>query len=618
LIVLSGVIGWTGHRLVEHCRNSLSAQRVFGRASEPIDLGWAAIGYASDRPYDPIAQNGPFSIVADARIDNREELKSRFALPRATSDAQIIAAAWERFGADTPTHLSGAFAFAVLDSSERTVHLVRDQVGAKPLLLAERDGLLGFSSMASGVIALTDHRPDLELLAQRLANLDRTEGRTAWTGVHQVATACVTSIHANSRRVIRYFRPEQLDGMPMTPDLTRRSSDLIDRSVAEAISDDERTVAAHLSSGFDSTAVATSAKRVLRDGQKLILYTSAPMIEGHLLKARGRIADESIFAARTAQTLGAEHVVVRSGGRIVDDIRGKTPFCEDVVPSPINLGWFLDIGKRAKAAGATSILTGLTGNATISFGGLIGLADYLANGRFIRWLREAILTERNNRVSWRGILFNSGRLFLPRWASDFALHKLQGQSVQVRSPFLASQAQPALSAAGSSPRPARRISAVRNEILLRSDDPIRNKAMEAMTGVEERDPCAARELIEFCYRLPAEALISGGRLKPMLTDILSERLPHAIIDPAMRGQQGTDWYDRIDREDCLGLLEDVKTSMAARELLNLDALEKSIDAWPAFDPNRRGELISYFFQVTDALATGYFLASTEKEPIGHV
>ena len=617
MFVLSGVIGSPGRPLVESCRRSLAAQRVFGRASEPIDLGWAAFGYASDRPYDPIARNGPFAIVADARIDNRDELTSRFALSRHSSDAEIIAAAWERFGLDSPSCLSGAFAFAVLDSSERTVHLVRDQVGAKPLLVAEHGGLLGFSSMASGVIALAEHRPDTELLAQRLANLDRTEGRTAWTGVEQVATASVTSISSKSRRVIRYFRPDELGAMPMASDLAVRFSDLIDRSVAEAISADEPTVAAHLSSGFDSTTVATSAKRALRDGQKLILYTSAPMIGSSKLKARGRIADESIFAAQTARALGAEHVVVRHSGRIVDDIRGKTRFCEDVVPSPINLGWFLDIGKRAKAAGASSILTGLTGNATISFGGLVGLADYLANGRFIRWLREDILTERNNQVSWKGVLFNSARPFVPRWASDSALRHLQRQSVQVGSPFLARQPQTAPPETGSS-RPARRISAVRNDVLHRSDDPIRNKAMEVMTGVEERDPCAARDLIEFCYRLPAEALVSDGRLKPMLTDILRERLPDAIIDPAVRGQQGSDWYDRIDSADCLGLLEEVRTSVTARELLNLDALETAIQSWPVFDPNRRGELISYFFQVTDALATGYFLASVEKEPIGRV
>ena len=615
MIVFSGVIGSAGRRLVELCRHSLAAQRVFGRASEPVDLGWAAFGFASDRPSNAIASIGPLSIVADARIDNRDELKSRFSLPPESTDAQIIAAAWEWLGPDSPSSLSGAFAFAVLDSSERTVHLVRDQVGARPLVTAERDGIFGFSSMASGVIALTDHRPDTELLAQRLANLDRTEGRTAWTGVEQVAAGSVTSINAISRRVTRYFQPDQFDAMPMTADLADRFADLIDRCVAATMSTDEHTVAAHLSSGLDSTTVATSAKRALRADQKLILYTSAPLIGRPGLKARGRIADESIFAAQTAQTLGAEHVVVRHSGRIVDEIRDKTRFCEDVVPSPINLGWLLDIGKRAKAAGASSILTGLTGNATISFGGLVGLADYLGDGRFIRWLREAILTERNNPVSWKGVLFNSGRPFIPRWASDFALYRFQGQSVQVRSPFLASQPKPAPSTATVT-RPARRISAIRDDVLQRSDDPIRNKAMEAMTGVEERDPCAARKLIEFCYRLPAEALISDGRLKPMLTDILRSRLPDAIIDPALRGEQGTDWYDRIDCADCLGLLEDVRTSVAARELLDLDVLERAIEAWPAFDPSRRGDLISYFFRVTDALATGYFLASVEKEPIG--
>jgi len=57
------------------------------------------------------------------------------------------------WGADAVNRFDGIFAFAVWDSIERTLFLARDHLGVKPLLYAERDGLIVFGSELKAVAA---------------------------------------------------------------------------------------------------------------------------------------------------------------------------------------------------------------------------------------------------------------------------------------------------------------------------------------------------------------------------------------------------------------------------------------------------------------------------------
>jgi len=79
---------------------------------------------------------GDLVLVADARIDNRSELQSKLdshlRIPTPT-DADLILAAYRRWGKDCPAHLIGDFAFAIWDQDEKRLFAARDPMAMRAL-----------------------------------------------------------------------------------------------------------------------------------------------------------------------------------------------------------------------------------------------------------------------------------------------------------------------------------------------------------------------------------------------------------------------------------------------------------------------------------------------------
>ena len=89
-------------------------------------------------------------LVADARLDNRDELANALALAAGCSDTQVLKAAWRRWGVDTLPHLLGGFALACWDPQQQMLFLARDHTGERPLFFTPLSGasrVFAFASM---------------------------------------------------------------------------------------------------------------------------------------------------------------------------------------------------------------------------------------------------------------------------------------------------------------------------------------------------------------------------------------------------------------------------------------------------------------------------------------
>lgn len=62
------------------------------------------------------------------------------------SDTEVILKAYHKWGADAVHRFNGMFAIAILDSQKKTLALIRDRAGVKPLYWYQNDGLFMFAS----------------------------------------------------------------------------------------------------------------------------------------------------------------------------------------------------------------------------------------------------------------------------------------------------------------------------------------------------------------------------------------------------------------------------------------------------------------------------------------
>lgn len=112
----------------------------------------------------PMADSGgALHVVFNGEIYNfrdlRRTLSTKGAIFRTGTDTEVVLEAYKVYGLDFVEHLHGMFAFAIWDSSERRLLLVRDRIGKKPLFYRLMAG--GGIAFASSLLPLAQLDPAL-------------------------------------------------------------------------------------------------------------------------------------------------------------------------------------------------------------------------------------------------------------------------------------------------------------------------------------------------------------------------------------------------------------------------------------------------------------------------
>src|SRR5690606_27554650 len=82
-------------------------------------------------------ETGDLTLVADLRLDNREDLIRALGISDQTAqslpDSRLVLLAFEKWGKQCVTKMIGEFAFAIWNQREGELFLARDQRGYRPL-----------------------------------------------------------------------------------------------------------------------------------------------------------------------------------------------------------------------------------------------------------------------------------------------------------------------------------------------------------------------------------------------------------------------------------------------------------------------------------------------------
>lgn len=281
-----------------------------------IALGHAELRTsASSNPrHQPATLEGIFTVVADARLDARDDLVRGLSGDQSQpthvpSDAELIARCYAKWGEHCVSHLAGDFSFAIWDARERKLFCARDHFGVRPFYYAEFDDQFLFSNTLDCIRLHPEFSEELDEEAIGdflLFGLNLNPATTAFRQIRRLPPAHCMAVSDAGIRVRKFWTPP-VDGRlryTRPQDYVEHFQSVLSQSVRDRL-EGER-VGILLSGGLDSSSLAATAREIARhDG-------SDRGIRAYTVVSAGSGEDPELSLAReTASFLGLRHEVIR-------------------------------------------------------------------------------------------------------------------------------------------------------------------------------------------------------------------------------------------------------------------------------------------------------------------
>ena len=289
-------------------------QDSWGDAESGIGLGHRRLAVVDLSPTgaQPMhSADSRFIIIFNGEVYNFRELRAELEINghrfRGTSDTEVMLAAFVQWGVEAAVQrFVGMFAFALFDRQTRTLRLVRDRLGVKPLYWTIADGILLFGSELRALMAHPAFRPqiDREAIAAMLRYSYVPAPATVFHGVFKLQPASILTARAGTDPVITpYWR--LTDAVSRTNKDCRNfkeATDALDGILRDAVS--RRMIAdvplgAFLSGGTDSSTVVAIMQAV-----------SDRPVRTFTIGSQDSAYDETGFARDIARHLGTDHTDV--------------------------------------------------------------------------------------------------------------------------------------------------------------------------------------------------------------------------------------------------------------------------------------------------------------------
>ncbi len=354
--------------------------------------------------------------TADCVIDNREDLIEQLGLQKDCPDGEILLNAYHIWNKDCMKYLRGTFSFVIYDILANKVFLAVDHFAQRCLMYYVRDGVLYFSTLLFPMLESVDggfrtnDRWLIDSVSLRSPAMVTEPKETAVMDVYKVVSGTYVEIQLdeNTDEVLsnetRYFDPFnniKTDWSISLEESERLIKETMSKSVSMILRDGIK-VASQLSSGLDSSTVACIAAGQLGiRNKKLYTYTSIPLAEANLPEKGYKVYNERKgveIICKAYQNI--EPTFVDSKGRSflkeVDNILNKW---EMPCKSQQNAIWTDEISKQAAANGCKILLSGATGNTTLSAGSICDSAVYY--GKHLRPIKALKMLDplKNNKRS---------------------------------------------------------------------------------------------------------------------------------------------------------------------------------------------------------------------------
>jgi asparagine synthase (glutamine-hydrolysing) len=333
------------------------------------------------------------TLVADCRIDNREELAKAFGLSadqiRDMPDSAFILRAYKKWGENCAEHLLGDFAFAVWDAHAKKLVLGRDHMGQRNVFYHKGPYFFVFATEIKALWAVGDvPRALLDApIGRRLLKMRflGPEGGSLFRDVFGLTGATVLRIDSDGTTAARRYWEPRSDPKHEKRDegyYIEKYRSVLTEAVACRLRRLTKPAALMMSAGYDTGAIAGLAgPTVAAQGRKLISISSV-VSEGY----RGTKWDIRPWVEACRRVM--PHLDVR-----YLSLAGEPPFAEferraraaDGLPASV---YQHRLFAEAVAGGARLVMDGYGGDYTLNPRGHGALARLLWRGKLRLFLTE--------------------------------------------------------------------------------------------------------------------------------------------------------------------------------------------------------------------------------------
>ncbi len=468
------------------------------------------------------------TLVADVRLDNREELISALA-PVAparggvVTDPELLLAAYRRWGTECPPRLTGDFVFALWDARTHTLFVACDALGARTVYTLDDPRRFVLASEIAGMLDLPDVEARINelLVLERLAGVFVPRGEAVFEGIRILEPGHALTLRDGRLHRWRYWSPEPQAPIRYARDdeYTEHFLELLDRAVRCRMRS-IGPVGVMMSGGCDSTLVAALAAGALGD---MDLPQQALRSYSYVFKEL-RACDESEYIEAVVDHLGLDAAYV-DGDRL-------WAFCDLDQPSvPRQSLWINPVIQLARASYSRATADGCRVLLDGHFGDMIFAGSLFRVQELVRQRNWRALCKLESRVESRWVMDVLRVLLRPVVPSSIRDALRMRRRLADANPAV----EPRLTAkllgrieAEASPLPGR-LTHLAHSIRMTSEARLAGNEVHSQDYPLARcSPYFDRALAEFILSIPMTQLYRQGHNRWLQRNAMRRRLPDCV------------------------------------------------------------------------------------------
>jgi asparagine synthase (glutamine-hydrolysing) len=479
----------------------------------------------------------------------REQLRSLGHDFRTSSDTEVVLHAYLEWGPECVFRLQGIYAFAIWDTREEELLLVRDRMGVKPLYYAPTPTGVLFGSEPKAILAHPDFQAVLDIDGLRdILSIAKVPGHAIFRGVREVPPGCTVRVTRSGAVEQRYWQlsiGEHTDTLKQTIGTVR---EMLESIVTQQMVADV-PLCTLLSGGLDSSSLTALAARASR-GQGLGRIRSCSVSDNDLDHRSDTPAnDDHVYARLLAEHVGSDH----------SELPLRAPDLLDTALRSAVLGAYdLPIAKGDEHASLHLLFGIVREHSTVALSGECG--DEVFGG--YRWQRErdTVLSStfpwvHEGRHHYRG----SEVVFEPDLLAklDLAAYERDCHSAAVAEIAACDHIDDPVEARF---REVTYLALTRHAQVLFD----RKDRMSMACGLEVRVPFADHRLVEYTFNVPWSMKSFDGREKSLLRAAMRDLLPMAVARRVKTPYPSTrdHTYDRVLRERLTDVIRSEQSPLA--------------------------------------------------------